>query len=124
MRYNSFFLIDLKKTNPKLNKKFYTFNAETLNLINKNKNLKNKINEYGSINVKGWFKIDYNKTLRIFLKLIYNYQTILYSIIFRSIKIHFKRLECFAFKIFYFINKNSIFLFETNYWRHSLNVFK
>ena len=108
MRYNSFFLIDLKKTNPKLNKKFYTFNAETLNLINKNKNLKNKINEYGSINVKGWFKIDYNKTLRIFLKLIYNYQTILYSIILKH-KDSFKRLECFAFKIFYFINKNSIF---------------
>ena len=43
MRYNSFFLIDLKKTNPKLNKKFYTFNAETLNLINKNKNLKIKL---------------------------------------------------------------------------------
>ncbi len=107
MRYNSSFLIDLKKSNPKPNKKFYTFNAQTLNLINKNKNLKNTINEYGSINVKGWFKKDYNKTVRIFLKLIYNYQTILYSIIFRSIKIifrsikiHFKRLEYFHLRYF------------------------
>lgn len=118
------FVVDLKKYNPKLNIKFYTFNAETLNIINKNINLKNIINEYGRINVIGWVKKDYSKTVRIFLKSIHIFQIILYSIIFRSTNIHFKGLERFPFKLIYLIKKNNTFLFEGNCWGHSLNVFK
>ena len=102
-----YFVIDLKKYNPKLNIKFYTFNAETLNIINKNINLKNIINEYSSINVIGWLKKDYSKAVRIFLKSIHILQIMLYSTIFRSANIHFKGLERFPFKLIY---KNNITL--------------
>ncbi len=118
------FVVDLKKYNPDLKVKFITFNLATLNVIYKNTNLINIINEYGTINVLGWLKTDYGKILRILCKVIHILKIILYSIIFKSKNIHFKGLEHFPFNLIYLINKNNTYLFEGNCWGHSLNVFK
>lgn len=116
------FIVDIKKYNPDLNIRFYTFNTETLNLINKNTNLINIINEYGSINVIGWVKKDYLKILRIFFKLTHILKIIIFSFLFDCKNIHFKGLERFPFNLIYLFNKNKTFLFESNCWGFSFNV--
>ena len=116
------FVVDLKKYNPELNIKFYTFNTETLNLINKNTNLINIINEYASISVIGWVKKDFIKIVRIFFKLTHILKIIISSLLFDCKNIHFKGLERFPFNLIYLFNKNKTFLFESNCWGFSFNV--
>lgn len=118
------FVVDLKKHNPSLKIKFITFNLATLDIINKNTNLINIINEYGTINVLGWLKNDYTRIVRIFLKLTHILKIILASLLFNCKNIHFKGLGRFPFNLIYFFNKNKTFLFEGNCWGHTLNVFK
>ena len=118
------FVVDLKKYNPELNIKFYTFNTETLNIITKNTNLINIINEYGTIDVIGWLKKDYTKIVRIFFKLTHILKIIIFSLLFNCKNIHFKGLERFPFNLIYLFNKNKTFLFESNCWGFSFNVVK
>lgn len=118
------FIIDLKKHKPDLKIKFITFNVATLNVIYKNTNLINIINEYGTINVIGWLKNDYGKIIRILCKVIHILKIVFYSIIYRCKNIHFKGLEHFPFNLIYYFNKNNTFLFESNCWGYTINEFK
>ena len=110
------FVVDLKKHKPDLKIKFITFNMATLNIIYKNTNLINIINEYGTINVLGWLKKDYTLIVRIFFKVMHILKIILFSLLFNCKNIHFKGLEPFPFNLIYFFNKNKTFLFESNCW--------
>ena len=118
------FVVDLKKHNPGLKIKFITFNLATLNIISKNTNLINIINEYGTINVLGWLKNDYPKILIIFFKLTHILKIILLSLLFNCKNIHFKGLERFPFNLIYLFNKKKTFLFESNCWGYSIDVVK
>ena len=84
------FVVDLKKHKPDLKIKFITFNMATLNIIYKNTNLINIINEYGTINVLGWLKKDYTLIVRIFFKVMHILKIILFSLLFDCKNIHFK----------------------------------
>ena len=118
------FVVDLKKHNPGLKIKFITFNLATLDIISKNTNLINIINEYGTINVLGWLKNDYPKILIIFFKLTHILKIILLSLLFNCKNIHFKGLERFPFNLIYLFNKKKTFLFESNCWGYSIDVVK
>ncbi len=116
------FVVDLKKHNPGLKIKFITFDLATLDIINKNTNLINIINEYGTINVLGWLKNDYISIVRIFFKVTHILKIILFSLLFNCKNIHFKGLERFPFNLIYLFNKKKTFLFESNCWGYSLDV--
>jgi len=94
----------------------------TLNIIYKNTNLINIINEYGTINVLGWLKKDYTLIVKIFFKVMHILKIILFSLLFNCKNIHFKGLEPFPFNLIYFFNKNKTFLFESNCWGYSQDV--
>ena len=118
------FVVDIKKKYPKLNIKFYTFNAETYDFINKNTNLMNIIKSNATINIIGWYKTYNNKILRKIFKLIHLLHIAALIILFNCKNIHFKGLERFPFNLLYFFNKKKTFLFESNCWGFSLDVIK
>ena len=118
------FVIDLKKQNPNLKVIFYTYDLNTLNIIRKNINLLNFINSCSRILLFGFLEKRYFKLIRVFSKAINIFIIIFLSLIYKVSNIHFRSLDTFPFNLIYFFNRKHTYIFESNCWGYSEQVYK